>query len=110
MYYFANFFALNQVVYFPDVFFKLIDFRRNGVNLNDIVVDLIKPPAGQYEKMSLLGVFAFHSINKLIFGVVDLQLLELLGPTAAIQHRPFNNFAHIIILIVDPYLRPVARH
>jgi hypothetical protein len=106
---FTNFIAFSQVVHIGDMVLKLINFRGNGVDLDDIVADLIESPARKNEQVPFLRVFALNSIHNLVPGIVNRKLLKLLGKTATVKHSILNNLTHILILIVNPNLRAITR-
>jgi hypothetical protein len=106
---FTNFISFSQVVHIGDVVVELINFRGNGVDLDDIVVNFIESPTRKNEQVSFLRIFALNSIHNLVSGIVNRKLLKLLGKAATVKHSILNNLPHILILIVDPNLRPITR-
>lgn len=106
---FANFISFSQVVHIGDVVLELINFWGNGVDLDDIVVDLIEAPARKNEQVSFLRIFALNSIHNLVSGIVNRKLLKLLGKATTVKYSILNNPTYILIFIVDPNLRSIIR-
>ena len=59
--------------------------------------------------MAFLRVFVLYSVHDFVFGVINGKLLELLCETATVENCVFDNFPHVLVLVVHPNLRPIIR-
>lgn len=58
--------------------------------------------------MPPLWVFALDSVNELLFGVEDMELLELFSPATTVEYSFLYYFAYVFVFVVDSDLGTIV--